>query len=176
MDTRRFPVEQVNWEEAMEFCNSLANQRRGLFDTFRLPTEAEWEYACRAGTRSPFHFGATLNGTEANVDGNNPYGTSTKGKYLQRTCEVGKYAANALGLYDMHGNVWEWCMDWYAVYPTSSVDDPAGPERGSYRKYRGGAWDSPAEHCRAAIRFCNAPTDRFNDLGFRLALVLSAAV
>src|SRR5262249_36572146 len=107
-DTGNFPVENVTWEEAVEFCRRLsdlpAERRAGR--VYELPSEAEWEYACRAGTTTPFHFGTELNGRRANCDGNHPYGTATRGPYLGRTCPVGCYTANAWGLYDMHGNVW----------------------------------------------------------------------
>jgi formylglycine-generating enzyme required for sulfatase activity len=142
-DTSRFPVERVSWEEAVEFCRKLsalsAEQSAGR--VYRLPTEAEWEFACRAGTTTPFHFGSQLNGREANCDGNYPYGTTTKGTYLQRPTTVGSYAANGFGLFDMHGNVWEWCSDWYEVaIRDSPVDDPTGPTSGSLRVNRGGGW------------------------------------
>ena len=103
-DTSRFPVEQVSWNDAVEFCQKLS-AKDGV--TYRLPTEAEWEYACRAGATTTFHFGGTLNGDKANVDGSNPYGTATKGPFLQRTTTGGSYPKNAFGLFDMHGNVWE---------------------------------------------------------------------
>jgi formylglycine-generating enzyme required for sulfatase activity len=171
LDTSRFPVESVSWEEATEFCRKLG-AREGK--PYRLPTEAEWEYACRAGTTTPFHFGSTLNGDNANVDGRYPYGTMTKGRYLERPTDVGSYRANAFGLHDMHGNVWEWCSDWYDedYYSTSAASgpDPTGPSEGSYRVYRGGSWDDYAAGCRSAYRYGYAPTRRWDDLGFRLAL------
>jgi formylglycine-generating enzyme required for sulfatase activity len=164
-------VNQVNHLEAEEFCIRLARYGRGIFTKFRLPTEAEWEYACRAGTRSPFHFGAILNGAEANCNGSYPYGTSNKGTYLKRECEVGQYGANALGLHDMHGNVWEWCMDWYGEYATIRQQDPAGFQSVSARVIRGGGWDAYAWRCRAARRDRRIPTRREDNLGFRVALV-----
>jgi formylglycine-generating enzyme required for sulfatase activity len=169
LDTRRFPVEQVTWDEAMEFCTRLSTFWSGA--NFRLPTEVEWEYACRGGTQTPFYFGQSLNGTEANCDGSIPYATSSKGTNLARTCEAGKYASNAFGLYDMGGNVWEWCMDWYASY-SANAQSPLGPETGTRRVCRGGGWFNSAKYCRAAVRDASGPARRDNDLGFRLALPL----
>ncbi|MDO4575234.1 MAG: formylglycine-generating enzyme family protein [Planctomycetia bacterium] len=102
------PVEKVSWDDCQKFCQKLRSQ--GL--NVQLPTEAQWEYACRAGTTTPFSFGSTLNGDKANCDGNYPYGASTEGTYLKKTAPVGSYSPNAWGLYDMHGNVYEWCADW----------------------------------------------------------------
>jgi formylglycine-generating enzyme required for sulfatase activity len=108
---------------------------------YRLPTEAEWEYACRAGTATPFHFGDACNGREANVNGQNPFGTKTKGPYLGRTTTVGSYKPNAFGLFDMHGNVWEWCEDYYDkdFYSKRISDDPQN-DNGEYHVYRGGGF------------------------------------
>jgi len=169
-DARNHPVEQVSWDDAVEFCRKLST-REGR--TYRLPTEAEWEYACRAGTQTPFHFGSQLNGREANCDGKYPYGTQTKGPYFLRTTEVGFYRPNAWGLYDMHGNVWEWCQDWCDgdYYDDSPTDDPQGPTSGSFRVNRGGGWGNPARYCRSANRVGNLPGNEREDLGFRAALV-----
>jgi formylglycine-generating enzyme required for sulfatase activity len=136
-----------------------------------LPSEAEWEFACRAGTTTPFHFGTQLNRREANCDGNYPYGTTMKGPYLQRPTTVGSYGANGFGLYDMHGNTWEWCSDRYAsdYYAFSPVDDPVGPTSGSARVVRGGSWFSWPVLCRSAYRFRLDPSNRRDNLGFRLA-------
>lgn len=170
-DTNRFPVEQVSWEDAVEFCRKLSallpEQSSGR--VYRLPTEAEWEYACRAGTTTPFHFGSELNGGEANCDGNHPYGTGTKGPYLARPTTVGSYGANSFGLCDMHGNVWEWCSDWYGDYAVTSVDDPQGPAVGSGRVVRGGSWHDSTGYCRAAARDRSTPGSRSDPLGFRVA-------
>ncbi len=161
-------VEMVTWEDAVDFCHELSSKEG---TTYRLPTEAEWEFACRAGTTTPHHFGSVLNGKQANCDGRHPYGTETKGPYLGRTSDVGSYAPNAWGLHDMHGNVWEWCRDWYDkdYYWQSPVDDPAGPKLGSYRVRRGGSWDSNARFCGAATRSNYAPDRCRNYLGFRIA-------
>ena len=136
---------------------------------YRLPTEAEWEYACRAGTMTPFNFGSQLNGRQANCDGTRPYGTDTKGPNLEKTSPVGTYPANAWGLYDMHGNVWEWCSDWYGEYPSGSVTDPSGPARGWQRVYRGGDWRVDAVNCRSADRGCD-PSIRSRLIGFRVVM------
>jgi formylglycine-generating enzyme required for sulfatase activity len=170
LDTSRFPVENVSWDDAQEFCRKLS-QKEGK--QYRLPTEAEWEYACRAGTTTPFFFGAACNGAEANCDGNFPYGTATKGPYLERTTTAGSYRANAFGLYDMPGNVWEWCADWYdeKYYTVSPVDNPPGPSSGSERIFRGGSWRGLPSSCRSANRGGSVPSNRRNLIGFRPALV-----
>jgi formylglycine-generating enzyme required for sulfatase activity len=168
----QLPVETVSWEEAVKFCKRLSEmpEEKKAGRKYRLPTESEWEYACRAGTTTPFHFGSQLNGRQANCDGTDPYGTETKGPYLKKTSPVGTYPANAWGLYDMHGNVWEWCSDWHGEYPAGSVTDPIGPATGSYRINRGGCWGDGAVICRSASCGGNFPSDRSNDLGFRVAL------
>jgi formylglycine-generating enzyme required for sulfatase activity len=140
------PVEKVSWGEAMEFCRKMTVRERGAGRLpkgyeYSLPTEAQWEYACRAGTRSATAFGDALSSTQANFDGNYPYNGGAKGPYLGKTAKVGSYAPNGWGLYDMHGNVWEWCLDWYSdKLPVGSVTDPRGPSSGSYRVKRGGGW------------------------------------
>jgi sulfatase modifying factor 1 len=182
LDTSCFPVEQVSWRDSVAFCEAL-NQKNltvvpGIIRQsgykFGLPTEAQWEYACRAETTTPFHFGNNVNGTQANCNGTVPYGTEAQGPFLQRTCKVGSYEANRWGLYDMHGNVLEWCADWEDddYYTSSPTRDPEGPQTGKYRAYRGGGWcrtctGSP----RSAIRNGGTPGFRKNDLGFRVALV-----
>jgi formylglycine-generating enzyme required for sulfatase activity len=153
------PMEKVSWDEADTFARDLTQliqKRAGAKLVYRLPTEAEWEYACRAGrpSSSPFGIGdgRSLSFREANFDGNFPYGGAAKGPALQKTSEVGKYAANALGLCDMHGNVWEWCHDWYDDYPSGKATDPKGPEKGTLRVGRGGGWADNARNFRAASR------------------------
>jgi formylglycine-generating enzyme required for sulfatase activity len=165
------PVVNVTWNDAAKFCRWLA-QRSGK--AVHLPSEAEWEYACRAGTETPFHFGKTLNGDKANCDGNSPYGTDKKGIYLGRTCAVGSYAANAFGLHDMHGNVWEWCQDYYGLYEGLSLKDTLKTEKvdKNARVFRGGSYLFEAWVCRAACRFWRAPGARDADLGFRVAFRL----
>ncbi|MGL4550375.1 MAG: bifunctional serine/threonine-protein kinase/formylglycine-generating enzyme family protein [Gemmataceae bacterium] len=177
LDTRSFPVENVSWDEAVEFCRRLAEKEAHSERLYRLPTEAEWECSCRGGVASsgPFHFGATLDNsqTQANFDGNHPYGSDRKSRYLERTCPVGEYPPSALGLKDMHGNVWEWCADWYdgKYYAQSPPVDPPGPSEGSDRVLRGGSWSNGGRFCRSAYRGWLAPGDRNSFYGFRPALV-----
>ena len=136
------PVETVGWGDCQQFLDKLNAKLGPGGGKFQLPTEAQWEYACRAGTTTPFHFGNSLNGREANCNGNYPYGTGEKGPDLRRTTTVGSYVPNGFGLYDMHGNLWEWCQDWWddGYYAGSPTDDPTGPATGSYRVHRGGCW------------------------------------
>ncbi|MEY4176817.1 MAG: putative serine protease HhoA precursor [Planctomycetota bacterium] len=171
LDTSRFPVESVSWDDATEFCRRLS-VREG--QEYRLPTEAEWEYACRAGTTTAYHFGGVLNGDKANVDGNYPYGTTTTGKYLGRTTRVGEYGANAFGLYDMHGNVWEWCGDWYddQFYANSAMADPENLKEATTRVLRGGSWGSYARVSRSADRVRYTPAYRNFDCGLRVLCLL----
>jgi formylglycine-generating enzyme required for sulfatase activity len=174
MDTSCFPVESVSWEDAVRYCDKLTEKYGRGGRKFRLPTEAEWEYACRGGTKTPYSFGSSCNGTEANCDGSNPYGTSTKGRYLERTCAVGSYRPNAWGLYDMHGNVWQWCQDWYGPYGDLGTKDPLKGEikYQGYRVMRSGPWNSDARRCRAATRNWDSPENRSYDVGFRAAFRL----
>jgi len=166
-----FPVEQVSWEDAQRFITEL-NAKVKLPDgwVWALPTEAQWEYACRAGTTTPFHFGDTLNGNEANCDGAYPYGTAPKGPSLNMTAKVGSYEPNGWGLCDMHGNVYEWCSDWFGNKLLGGRD-PTGPATGIDRVYRGGSWNFSARYCLAANRSGNSPTYRISYLGFRPAAV-----
>ena len=153
----------------MEFCQKLS-AKDGV--TYRLPTEAEWEYACRAGATTTFHFGGTLNGDKANVDGSNPYGTATKGQFLQRTTTGGSYPKNAFGLFDMHGNVWEWCEDAYEAKAYASrnetTTDPKGTSGLKSRVLRGGSWNYVSYGARSAMRLGGAPVMRFSNDGFRV--------
>jgi len=163
------PVESVSWEDAMEFCARLT---RTTGRTYRLPTEAEWEYACRAGTTTPFHFGDTITPELVNYNGNYPYGAAPKGTYREKTTRVGSMgAANAFGLYDMHGNVWEWCVDvWHDSYHGAPADGSAWESGGdsSHRVLRGGSWLINSYYCRSADRFWDAPGDRSSIFGFRV--------
>ena len=168
-DTSRFPVEQVSWDDCQEFLTKL-NAEHGLDGwRYRLPIEAEWEFACRAGTVTPFWFGGELNGTQANCNGNHPYQTG-QGPYVERPSVVGRYGANPFGLSDQHGQVWEWCADWYdkSYYESSPAEDPSGPSSGSSRVLRGGSWFRGANVCRSADRGCIEPSRRSNRLGFRV--------
>jgi formylglycine-generating enzyme required for sulfatase activity len=168
------PVEQVSWLDCQQFIQRL-NQISGK--NYRLPTEAEWEYACRAGTTTPFNTGENLTTDQANYDGNYPYKNFPQGKYLEKTTPVGSYPPNAWGLYDLHGNVWEWCQDWYdANYyefckQQGVVENPTGPETGLGRVLRGGSWGYRAQGCRSAHRDWNGPGLRSGSLGFRLVFV-----
>jgi len=175
---KRFPVECVSWQDAKIFLKTLsalpAEVKAGR--KYRLPSEAEWEYACRGpASYQSFHCGNSLSSTQANFDGNNPYGGAALGPYLERTCPVGSYQPNAWGLFDMHGNIWEWCADWYKAgyYAQSPARDPRGPSRGSDRVFRGGGWETCGQFCRAAFRNRITSTLRCNFLGFRVALVPS---
>jgi len=163
------PVEQVSWEECQEFCRRL-----GARDAqhYRLPTEAEWEYACRAGTTTAFAFGETLSSDQANFDANFSYEGSRTGLYREQTTPVDFFPANRWGLSDMHGNVWEWCSDWYGEYPAGPVRDPHGPETGHVMVVRGGSWSCPPRYCRSAFRFWFAPGYKSRYLGFRVILRL----
>jgi formylglycine-generating enzyme required for sulfatase activity len=173
LDTGRFPVESVSWHDARKFCDGLSKwaQEKKAGRVYRLPSEAEWEYACHAGTKTPFHFGKSASSTQANFYGGSPYGGAARGPYLGRTCKVGSYKPNAWGLFDMHGNVWEWCADWYGkdYYRDSPKTDPRGPSRGAGRVLRGGCWGLPGRGCRAARRGGREPGDRDSAVGFRVA-------
>jgi formylglycine-generating enzyme required for sulfatase activity len=157
-------VEDVSWEDAVEFCRKLSKLRaeKKAGRVYRLPTEAEWEYACRAGTTTKYCFGD-------NESQLGEYGWYDKNSG-SKTHPVGEKKANSWGLYDMHGNVWEWCADWYGDYPKGAVTDPVGPATGSLRVFRGGGWNGEAASCRSAGRGGNGPSFRGGNLGFRLAL------
>jgi formylglycine-generating enzyme required for sulfatase activity len=159
LDTKSFPVEDVEWAEAVEFCKKLSArpEETKAGRKYRLPTEAEWEYACRAGTKTRFAFGDELTLEQANFEGNFQNQGRPPEKWLGRTCKVGSYKPNAWGLYDMHGNVWEWCQDWYQpdYYTKSPKKDPPGPETGSdnRRVRRGGNFGFFGLHARSGARF-----------------------
>jgi formylglycine-generating enzyme required for sulfatase activity/uncharacterized caspase-like protein len=164
------PVETVSWNDAMKFCEKLSQNRRS---TYTLPSEAQWEYACRAGTTTPFHFGGTLTTELANYNGNYTYASAPKGKHREQTTEVGSFPPNAFGLYDMHGNVWEWCADtWHDSYKGAPVDGRAWIDNNSqYRLLRGGSWYDFPDGCRSAFRNYSVRAGRddfFNLIGFRV--------
>ena len=163
------PVENVSWEDCQEFIAKVNREaQRQLGGEARLPTEAEWEYACRAGSRTAYSWGNLLNGDKANCDGNYPYGTAIKGPYKAATVNVRSYSPNAWGFYDMHGNVYEWCQDWYGAYPSGAVTDPTGQASGDDRVLRGGGWSYDARDCRSASRDSGRPGFRYYNCGFRL--------
>ncbi|MFM6495639.1 MAG: formylglycine-generating enzyme family protein, partial [Dolichospermum sp.] len=163
------PVEQVSWHDAVEFCARLSNYTKR---PYRLPSEAEWEYACRAGTTTPFHFGDTITTELANYDGNYTYGDGPKGVYRGETTEVGSFKiANEFGLYDMHGNVWEWCQDdWHNNYKGAPTDGKAWISNNakSDKLLRGGSWLVIPEYCRSAYRSSNGAGFDNNYSGFRV--------
>jgi len=163
-DSSMYPVEAVSWEDAVEFCKKLSElPKEKAGRVYRLPTEAEWEYACRSGSKSAYSFGESSKslGDYAWFDENSRH----------QTHPVGQKKPNAWGLYDMHGNVIEWCSDyWYGEYPKGAVSDPSGPRGGSYRVIRGGSGNYTAAFCRSAVRSGLVPSFRDSGLGFRVAL------
>lgn len=163
------PVEQITWEEAMEFCERLS---RATGRRYRLPTEAEWEYAARAGTSWPFSFGETVSAELVNYNGKLPYGQVSKDSPRQQTVAVGSLSvANAFGLYDTHGNVWEWCLDsWHDSYLGAPADSTVWEKDGvaGIRILRGGSWDSSAGECRSSGRRQSISSSRSNNIGFRV--------
>jgi formylglycine-generating enzyme required for sulfatase activity len=188
------PVEQVSWDEAVEFCARLngfveARLSRKTGKLYRLPTEAEWEYACRAGTTTPFHFGETITPDLVNFDGNSTYGNTSKGEYRGQTTGVGSFPANAFGLFDMHGNVWEWCADqWYGSYANKPeqlkqngaiawTEETTGvapkSDETEYRLLRGGSWYDYPGNCRSANRGRLARDYRSSIIGFRVVCSVS---
>jgi formylglycine-generating enzyme required for sulfatase activity/serine/threonine protein kinase len=165
----RLPVEQVSWQDAQDFCRRLS-QRTGRH--YRLPSEAEWEYACRAGSQTPFHFGPALTTQVANFDGRDAFDRAPQGEFLKRTTLVGAYrGGNDFGLYDLHGNLWEWCEDsWHEHYRGAPSDGQAWVSSGNdYRVLRGGSWISNAHCCRSAYRNFYAAQYQSNFVGFRVA-------
>jgi formylglycine-generating enzyme required for sulfatase activity len=166
------PVEGVSWHEAMEFCDRLSKK---LGQPYTLPSEAQWEYACRAGTTTPFHFGETITTDLANYDGTSTFASGPKGVFRQETTDVGLFPANRWGLYDMHGNVFEWCLDhFHDSYNGAPADGSAWVTGGdsSYRMLRGGSWDHSPRICRCAFRLYDAyPVSRVISFGFRVVSV-----
>lgn len=177
------PVHDVTWYDAINYCNALS-KNKGLTpaytvadnkiiwnqnaDGYRLPTESEWEYATRAGTDTPFYTGKTISTKDANYYGTYPYYYDEKsGRYLQKPVKVGSYAPNQFGLYDMAGNIWQWCWDWYGEYEDNAIN-PTGPNIGCYKVHRGGAWNDFARHLRSAYRAATVPYNKLYNIGFRV--------
>jgi formylglycine-generating enzyme required for sulfatase activity len=176
--TNNRPVEQVSWYDAVEFCDRLSNHTKRQY---RLPSEAEWEYACRAGTKTPFHFGETITTDLANYNGNYTYGQGPKGVYREETTEVGSFeVANNFGLYDMHGNVYEWCLDdWHDNYTDAPADGSAWfssddklSDKTGRAVLRGGSWVNLPQSCRSACRNDFYRADHVNYFGFRVVCVV----
>jgi formylglycine-generating enzyme required for sulfatase activity len=180
------PAVNVSWFDAVQYCNWLS-EKEGLkpvyvisgedvrwdksSDGYRLPTEAEWEYACRAGTATPFSSGERISTAQANYDGNAPYNYGNRGLFRKTTMPVSSFRPNAWGVYNMHGNVWEWCWDFYGLTGegVEVQENPAGPDSGAHRINRGGGWSSPAKDLRSAARSSDFPETAGGSLGFRLA-------
>ncbi len=169
------PVHNVSWNDAVAFCKRLSEKEHR---TYRLPSEAEWEYACRAGTTTPFNTGDNLTSAQAQIDASEPYIGTTRGRTPQRTQRVASFPPNAWGLYDMHGNVAQWCADWYASLPIGEATDPKGPAQptsleSANRVVRGGAWCQPARTARSASRWNYSPVIKTNYIGFRVVMEMN---
>jgi formylglycine-generating enzyme required for sulfatase activity len=179
------PMYQVSYAEAEEFCRKFTESEHSASRlpsgwVYRLPTEAQWEYACRAGTTTATAFGDQLSSVDANFLGSAPYNGAAAGPFLDKTAPVGQYRPNAWGFYDMHGNVWEWCRDGTAglsffdhVEPLKGGVDPLGPAEAAGRVMRGGSWRIPGRDLRSAFRLPRPRDFRYSDLGFRVARVPS---
>ncbi len=164
------PVLEVSWNDAKKFVE-WRSQKTGR--KVRLPTEAEWEYACRAGTTTPFNTGPTISTEQANYDGNYTYGSGVKGEFRKRTTKVGAFKSNAWGLYDMHGNAWQWCEDLYTEhYENLQPTDPLNATEGASRVLRGGSWYDYPRSCRSAYRDRDSPDHRGSNVGFRVVVSL----
>ncbi len=169
------PVENISWNDAVEFCSRLSKHTGR---EYRLPSEAEWEYACRAGTTTAFHFGETITDDLANYDASDVYANEPKGQYRKETTPVGQFPANAFGLYDMHGNVWEWCLDdWHEDYEGAPTDGSAWINNKNDNHFfhimkmrRGGSWLSTFYNCRSACRSSSSSVFRYDHIGFRVVL------
>ena len=171
------PVERINWYDAVEFCARLSKLTGR---EYRLPSEAEWEYACRAGTTTPFYFGETITGELANYNAAYTYAGEAEGEYREETTPVGQFPPNAFGLYDMHGNVWEWCADtWHDNYDGAPTDGSAWIENGddNCSPLRGGSWGNNPYNCRSAIRNNSIRREyRNNNYGFRVVCVFGRTI
>ncbi|MCB1937317.1 MAG: formylglycine-generating enzyme family protein [Nitrosomonas sp.] len=162
-----YPVENVSWNNVQEFITTMNSMKAEL--KLCLPTEAQWEYACRANTTTPFSWGNQIDSLLVNFDGNYPYKNGRKSEYRERTIEVKALPCNDWGIYQMHGNVLEWCLDWYGQYDAYSVIDPIGPNTGGNHILRGGSWFGPGKDCRSASRDRDGSRVNFYNIGFRLA-------
>ncbi|MEM7697138.1 MAG: formylglycine-generating enzyme family protein [Verrucomicrobiota bacterium] len=161
--SKDLPVETVSWEEVQGWLVMMNREHP-------LPTEAQWEYGCRAGTETVFGFGNSLSSEQANFNGGSPYGGAAEGPFLRKTAEAGSYEPNGWGFYDMHGNVWEWRRDWYGEYEGVTERDPLGAKGGTYQVLRGGSWSNDARECRAAVRVGSRAENRSSGIGFRPAV------
>ncbi len=171
---KKRPVEKVTWDDAVEFCVNLSSKTG---KKYQLPSEAQWEYACRAGTTTPFHFGETITTDLGNYNGNYTYGSAPKGQFREETTNVGSFPANAFGLYDMHGNIWEWCFDtWHHDYNGASSDDSPwfdNDNDNNIQVLRGGSWIFSADFCRSGFRLtCTEELgeDIHSVIGFRVVV------
>jgi formylglycine-generating enzyme required for sulfatase activity len=167
-DGPEHPVEMVSWDDTQIFIEKLNKLNEDFL--FRLPSEAEWEYAARAGTTTMFNTGDTITGQQANFNGTFPFGLNLRDEYRKNTTPVGSFPPNAFGIYDMHGNVWEWCDDWYQenYYRDSPHANPRGPKTGTMKVLRGGSWYRYTGHIRSATRYKNKVIGQYGDTGFRL--------
>jgi formylglycine-generating enzyme required for sulfatase activity len=180
---RNLPVERVTYADAVAFCQQLTQRENGFLArlkhrggprrAYRLPSEAEWEYACRCGQQWPYAFGRRIGPERVNFDARSPCPGDPPGKYRGSTNFVTRFKPNPWGLIDMHGNVLEWCGDWYGDYPTQSILNPVGPSRGTWRVARGGSWHHGASDCRCAARFRVDAAQSVNYLGFRVVMELA---
>jgi len=172
-DNSKNPVENVSWDDTQEFCQKL-NEKTGTNYRFRLPSESEWEYACRAGTTTSFYFGETISIDQANYNGNYTFGKGKKGVYREKTTPVGSFPANKFGLYDLHGNVWEWCEDvWHENYENAPKDGSSWDENSSqtnFRSLRGGSWFVNPRNCRSANRYWSNADNCYGNVSFRLTV------
>ena len=161
------PVDQVSWDDCQIFIQKMKQLKPDL--ELCLPSDAQWEYACRAGTKTPFSFGDNITSEQVNYDGNYPYADGKKGENRKETVDVKSLPCNKWGLFQMHGNVWEWCADWYGNYSAVPIENPTGPDKGHYRVLRGGSWVSYGWYVRSADRIRNEPSLRSSSMGVRFA-------
>jgi formylglycine-generating enzyme required for sulfatase activity len=159
------PVEQVSWNDCQAFIKKLQEKDK---KQYRLPSEAEWEFCCRAGTTTPYYFGEAISTDQANFNGESTFAVGKQGLFRKSTIPVGSFPANRLGLHDMQGNVWQWCQDWHGEYSQKDMVNPQGPDAGPFRELRGGSWINHPRYCRSASRLGRSPDLRSNNLGFRV--------